>query len=236
MHKLPVGEATIPYTLKVSARRRTLGLRIDHRGLTVHVPKRFPKHSLEQFLRDKSDWIRRKLKEWENRSTETETLAWENGTSLQYLGNAITLKLSADSKSRTVILDGAQLCVALPHPEDTVAIRRKVVQWYAKQARTDFERRIALLAARLGVNTPPLFLSNASTRWGSCNSRGDIRLNWRLIQAPPHIINYVVAHELAHLKEMNHSAKFWAWVETLYPEYLVARQELKALSQQLHLV
>jgi hypothetical protein len=236
MHSLPAGNTIPPYTLKVSARRRTLGLRIDHRGLTVHVPKRLPKYLLEQFLRDKSNWITRKLKEWADRSDEITSTTLEHGTQLHYLGNTITLQLHAGKASRAAALEGAQLNLTLPDPADTATVRRKIVQWYAKQARVDFERRIALLAARLGVATPPLFLSSAKTRWGSCNSRGEIRLNWRLIQAPPHIIHYVVAHELAHLKEMNHSASFWAWVGKLCPEYLAARQELKALSAQLHVI
>lgn len=236
MSNLPAGNTIPPYTLKVSARRRTLGLRIDHRGLTVHVPKRLPKYLLEQFLRDKSDWITRKLREWADRCDEIPSTTLEQGTQLRYLGNPITLRLNAGRASRTAVLEGAHLQLTLPTPEDTSAVRRKIVQWYAKQARADFERRIALLAARLGVTTPPLFLSSAKTRWGSCNSRGEIRLNWRLIQAPPHIIHYVVSHELAHLKEMNHSASFWAWVEKLCPDYLAARQELKTLSAQLHVI
>ena len=234
MSSLYLGETTIPYTLKVSAKRRTLGLRIDHRGLTVHVPKRLPKQTLEQFLRDKADWISRKLKEWEHRSSEADELQLEHGAQLHYLGNPVQLCLNPDRINRAVMLDGTQLHVIGPHIDDDAKLRRKLVQWYAKQARGDFERRLELLSARLGVNCPPLFLSSAKTRWGSCNSRGEIRLNWRLIQAPPHIIHYVVAHELAHLKEMNHSAKFWAWVQKLCPEYLKARHELKALSSTLH--
>lgn len=238
MPNLAVGEALIPYTLKVSARRRTLALRIDHRGLTVHVPNRLPKQTLEQFLREKSGWIASKLKEWEHCAKEAATpvIVWQDGAQLHYLGNPIILNLKQDSHNRAVTLEGDQLHVALPKPEDSATVRRKVVQWYTKQARGDFQRRIELLAARLGVKTPPLFLSNAQTRWGSCNSRGEIRLNWRLIQAPPHIIHYVVAHELAHLKEMNHSAKFWGWVAKLCAEYPTSRQELKAMSQQLHQV
>jgi predicted metal-dependent hydrolase len=115
-------------------------------------------------------------------------------------------------------------------------VERKVLQWYKKQALTDFSRRLSLFATKLGVPTPPLFLSNARSRWGSCNSRKEIRLNWRLLQAPPHIINYVVCHELAHLKEMNHSAKFWAVVASIFPDYKAAEKELKAWSPKLHVI
>jgi len=224
---------SIPYLLKISARRRTIGLQIDEKGLTVHIPRRVPQHTVESLLQDKSDWIAQKLAKWQDRPAAIE---WQDGAALRYLGQEIRLALRQDAKSRAVEFDGSRLHLALTDPNDAAAVQRKVVQWLAKQSRPDFTRRIELLAAKLGVPTPPLYLSSARTRWGSCNSRGEIRLNWRLIQAPPHIIHYVVAHELAHLKEMNHSPKFWAWVGKLCPDYVAARQELKALSAQLHLV
>lgn len=223
----------IPYTLKISSRRRSIGLKIDQHGLTVHVPRRLAPRTLESLLQAKADWITRKLAELQQRPPPME---WRDGAPLHYLGQEIRLALRQDSRSRAVEFDSARLYVALPNPENAQAVQRKVAQWYAKQARADFSRRLALLAARLGVAVPPLFLSNARTRWGSCNAKGEIRLHWRLIQAPPAIIHYVVAHELAHLKEMNHSATFWQWVETLCPEYRSARQALKALSAQLHQV
>lgn len=229
--KLPDGHS-IPYTLKVSARRRTIGLRVDVNGLTVHIPRRVTPHTVENLLQDKSDWIARKLAEWQQ--DRPKAMEWRDGAALQHLGKTITLSLRHDARARAVEFDGVRLYVALPNPGDPQSVQRKVAQWYARQARADFSRRVELLAAKLGVPPPPLFLSNARTRWGSCNSRGEIRLHWRLIQAPPHIIHYVVAHELAHLKEMNHSQKFWTWVEKLCPDYAMSQQALKALSAQLH--
>jgi len=228
-----VGGDSIAYLLKISARRRTIGLQVDENGLTVHIPRRVPQHTVESLLRDKAEWITRKLAQWQHRPA---AIAWQDGAVLRYLGQEIRLSLRQDAKSRAVDFDGSRLHLALANPADASAVQRKVALWLARQSRPDFTRRIELLAAKLGVPTPPLYLSSARTRWGSCNSRGEIRLNWRLIQAPPHIIHYVVAHELAHLKEMNHSPKFWAWVGKLCPDYEQARKELKALSPQLHLV
>ena len=230
---LPDGNV-VPYTLKISPRRRTVGLRIDRNGLSVHVPRRMSQSLLEGILLEKSPWIRKKLAEWLDRAPPAPS--FEDGTTLKYLGQDIRLCLRQDAKHRAPEFDGTRLHLSLPRPDDTQALQRKLAQWFGKQARTDFSRRLALLATRLGVDTPPLFLSNARTRWGSCNARGEIRLHWRLIQAPPHIIHYVVAHELAHLKEMNHSERFWQWVEKLCPDYKTARQELKALSAQLHVI
>lgn len=92
-----------------------------------------------------------------------------------------------------------------------------------------FSKRIALYAIKLGVPQPQLRLSRAKNQWGSCDSRGIVHLNWQLIQMPPHLIDYVVSHELSHLIEMNHSRAFWKIVESIYPNYLAARLELKSI-------
>ena len=106
---------------------------------------------------------------------------------------------------------------------------RIVMDWYRSQALACFGERIAFYAPRLGVALPQLRLSYARTLWGSCNTRGVIHLNWRLIQKPLHLVDYVVAHELSHLIEMNHSSAFWRTVERVYPNYAAARKELKKL-------
>jgi predicted metal-dependent hydrolase len=226
------GEA-IPYQLERRS-RKTVGLKINPNGLIVHAPTRLSQKELERMLLSKADWIVKKLQA--QQENQLEKFIWEDGASLFLLGNAIELSVRLDPVNRALEYEPGRISVALPTPNDQTSIARKVLQWYKKQALADFKRRIALLAAKLGVEIPPLFLSSARSRWGSCNSRGEVRLNWRLLQAPPHIINYVVAHELAHLKEMNHSAKFWATVERIYPDYKTAEKELKAWSTRLHQV
>jgi predicted metal-dependent hydrolase len=137
-------------------------------------------------------------------------------------------------RSKAVEYEPGILQLAMPDHNDQSLVARKVIQWYKKQAVTDFTRRLEIFSSKLGVQFTSLTISNAASRWGSCNSKKEIRLNWRLLQAPPHLINYVVCHELAHIKEMNHSAKFWATVASIYPDYKVAEKELKALSATLH--
>lgn len=227
---LPDGDA-IPYQLERRS-RKTVGMRISPDGLVVHAPKRISHSQLEQLLLTKAGWIRKKLEAQQDNLVAP--IQWQDGTPLLLLGNDISLSVKHDARSRAVEYLPGVLQVALPVPEDTTAIARKVLQWYRKQAMADFGRRLEILSAKLGVPVPPLFLSNARSRWGSCNSRGEVRLNWRLLQAPPHIINYVICHELAHLKQMNHSAKFWAIVEKICPDYKRAEKELKGLSAQLH--
>jgi hypothetical protein len=228
--KLPNGE-TIAYLLEHRA-RRTIGLKITQDGLVVHAPKRIFAFQLNQILQEKSHWIQNKLALRE--ANKVEDVRWVDGEHLLYLGRDIQLKIQVNATNKLPIFEQDCLVLLTTQTNNHDAIQRKVVQWYKKQAMSDFSRRLELLAARLGVATPPLALSNARSRWGSCNSRGEVRLNWRLLQATPAVINYVICHELAHLKEMNHSAKFYAVLERLYPEYKLVEKELKLLSPQLH--
>ncbi|HSI38033.1 MAG TPA: SprT family zinc-dependent metalloprotease [Methylotenera sp.] len=227
---LPSGDQ-LHYQLE-RRQRRTVGLKITATGLVIHAPKRLSQSHLESLIVLKADWIRKKLASLsENKIPD---LQWQDGEQLLLLGNPLTLAIKHDVRSKAVDYEPGVLKLAMPNHNDETAVSRKVLQWYKKQALVDFARRLEILSAKLGVALPKLFLSNAQSRWGSCNSRKEIRLNWRLLQAPPHIINYVICHELAHLKEMNHSAKFWAVVASIYPDYKSAEKELKALSPQLH--
>ncbi|MFA6179655.1 MAG: SprT family zinc-dependent metalloprotease [Candidatus Methylopumilus sp.] len=229
---LPDGDA-IPYQLERRS-RRTVGLKITVDGLVVHAPRRISHSQLEQLLLTKAGWIRNKLETRQENAVAP--MQWLDGSTLMLLGNDVVLSVRQDTRSRAVEYFPGVLNVALPDPDNQLAVAKKVLQWYRKQALADFSRRIEILAAKLGVATPMLFLSNAQSRWGSCNSKKEVRLNWRLIQAPPHIINYVICHELAHLREMNHSARFWATVESIYPEYKQAEKVLKTISAQLHAI
>ena len=228
--ELPDGDS-IPYFLERRP-RKTVGMRITSDGLVVHAPRRISHSQLEQLLLGKVRWIRGKLDARQDHAIKA--IEWKDGAALMLLGNDITLSVRHDARSRNVEYMAGVLNIALPASGDEAATAHKVKQWYRKYALNDFSRRVEILAAKLGVPTPKLFLSNAKSRWGSCNSKKEVRLNWRLIQAPPHVINYVAAHELAHLKEMNHSAKFWATVGQIFPDYKKAEKELKALSAQLH--
>jgi len=229
---LPDGEK-IQYHLELRP-RKSVGLKISADGLIVHAPRRISQSRLEELLLSKASWIRNKLQAQQEQVMDA--FQWLDGAPLLLLGNDITLNVKYDARSRAVEYHPGSLTVALPDPADEKAIAHKVTQWYRKQALADFARRLELLSAKLGVPTPKFYLSNASSRWGSCNSKKEVRLSWRLLQAPPHIVNYVICHELAHLKQMNHSAKFWAVVESICPDYKRAEKELKALSGHLHAI
>jgi predicted metal-dependent hydrolase len=211
--------------------RRTVGLKITQTGLVIHAPKRISQLQLEDIIKQKADWVLRKLASVT--ANKIPEIQWQHGEQLLFLGNPLTLTIEHNARSKAAEYEPGVLQLAMPN-HDEMLIARKVVQWYKKQAITDFTRRLEIFSSKLDVKFTSLTLSNAASRWGSCNSKKEIRLNWRLLQAPPHIINYVVCHELAHIKEMNHSAKFWATVSGIFPDYKTAEKELKALSPRLH--
>ena len=229
---LPNGDI-IAYQLSHRA-RRTIGLKITEAGLVVHAPNRILAFELNRILIEKADWILQKLR---SRAEQTlPAINWQMGAQLQLLGNPITLQIQRlnGSKMPKISFERDTLQITTSHQLTDEKLQQLVTQWYKKLALLDFTRRVEVFAAKLGVTPPPVSLSSARSRWGSCSSRGDVRLNWRLLQAPPHIINYVVCHELAHLKHMNHSPKFWAQVAVLFPDFKQAEKDLKALSPQLH--
>ncbi len=216
----------LTYTLKRS-KRRTIGLKIDGQGLCVSVPLQTSLPNIEGVLQDKADWITKKLAQWAN--NKPRELSWTNDTTYPLLGEPWRLSAKVSGEIQMVSLSIPEKNVSrAPAPQlNTQQIEKFVMAWYQQQAIICFSQRITLYALKLCVPQPQFRLSRAKTRWGSCNSKGVIHLNWRLIQMPLYLIDYVVAHELSHLLEMNHSPAFWQQVKSIYPDYLTARKELK---------
>jgi predicted metal-dependent hydrolase len=200
-------------------------LTVDEYGLMVRAPWRSTERRIAGIIRDAEDWVLRKLAVWSAYPSRNQT--WVDGETIRYLGGDLRLHLTADCNESLATLDDADgLKVALSEPAHPDAVRTAVVKWYRHQATLNFTGRIGMYARLYRMATPRLFLSNARTRWGSCNVKREIRLNWRLIQGPQPTIDYVVAHELAHLVEMNHSRRFWNLVAAVCPDHRQARAEL----------
>jgi predicted metal-dependent hydrolase len=232
---LMLGSKKLDYRLKRSS-RRTIGFMIDGTGLAITAPRWVTIGAIESAIAEKEKWIFNKLEEWQTRVEQrvVPRMDWKDGAQLPYLGQNISVMMTAapgtTGRSATqpyFDTTANVLWLGLPALPDSQAIRERVQRWLHKQALEVFGQRLPVYAAKLGVEYKAYALSSAATRWGSCSSEGKIRLNWRLIHFPVHIIDYVVAHELAHLREMNHSARFWNTVESIYPDFREARHTLK---------
>jgi predicted metal-dependent hydrolase len=228
----------VAYALK-RAHRRSIGFVVGADGLSVNAPKWLGIRDIESALREKAPWILRKLHEQTERARRVQAakVDWRDGATIAYLGEPLAVRLDPSvagallHESTCEAPPGAgrqrALHVGLPHAASAEQIRDAVQSWLQRQARRVFEARCAHYAPLLGVQVRRLGLSSAQTRWGSASSNGSIRLNWRLIHFAPASIDYVVAHELAHLREMNHSPRFWDVVRSVLPGYEDARGSLK---------
>ena len=200
-------------------------LTVDERGLIISAPWRSTERRIAGIIRDAEGWVLRKLAVWSTYPSRKQS--WADGDTIKYLGRNLRLHLTEGRAAAGAKLGDADcLQVVLPEPGDAEAVRAAVLKWYRHHATSNFTERIDLYAGLYGLATPRLFLSGAQTRWGSCNAKREVRLNWRLIQALQPTIDYVVAHELAHLVEMNHSPRFWNLVAAVCPHHKEARAEL----------
>jgi predicted metal-dependent hydrolase len=218
----------VTYTLKRSNKRRSIGLRIDHRGLTVSMPLRASEKWLHSVLQEKAQWVVEKLEDWQDRLPAEP--GWENNTLLDYLGEQLVLRIERGLFAVPAQRHGNTLWVFAENVGATEAIEQAVMRWYGEQALPLFQQRVAHYAPQLGVSPHVVKLSRAQTQWGCCTARGTVHLNLQLIKLPLRLIDYVVVHELAHLREMNHSAAFWKLVEFACPDYTSHRAELKAVA------
>ena len=235
----------VSYRLRRS-RRRSIGFQVGEAGLVVSAPKWLALRDVDDAVRAKQRWIFARLRAQDERATNaaaTRTV-WRNGAEVAYLGAPLRLALDptlpacsarlqaldeAGSAARASQLVAAprELRLGLPLDAGAERIRDAVHGWLQAQARLVFAERSAEFAARLGVVVKRISLSSATTRWGSASSNGSIRLHWRLVQFPLPTIDYVVAHELAHLREMNHGERFWNVVRSVLPDYEAARTALR---------
>lgn len=217
--QLLIAGRIVDYRLKTGARQ--LGMTIDERGLRLAAPVRMPLADIEAFVTGHGAWVLQKLDELA-RIVRPRHLRLVDGARLPLLGDEIEVRvLPGANRVRWV---AQTLVLEARHDAD---LSRLVMRALKVRALAHFGERLTHYAAQLNLAPPPLGLSAARTRWGSCSRDNGIRINWRLIHLPPHLGDYVVAHEVAHLLEMNHSTRFWRIVGGLYPEWKTARSELK---------
>jgi predicted metal-dependent hydrolase len=222
-------------------KRRTIGFSVGSDGLTVSAPKWVPLYEVDKAVLEKSVWIIKKLQETRERHARFEAtrIEWKDGCALPFLGEKVIVVLDprhafggvgAALKSSTDTLTGVTqltLYVGLPQMATPDQIKDSVQAWLMRQAKRIFVERLNHFAPTLHVQWRKLSLSSAGTRWGSASADGSIRLNWRLLHFKQSVIDYVVVHELSHLRVMDHSPRFWETVRSVVPDYAVLRGHLK---------
>ena len=236
----------VAYELK-RGKRRSIGFCVGNDGLAVSAPKWVALFEIDQAVRAKSRWILKKLADTRERNQQTESarIDWVEGACFPFLGAPVQIVLEpgpgmhqgphqVKHRGQAFLDDSPEsaqtvrmLRIKLPANAPPEHIEQAAQAWLMQQARHVFTARLDFFAPLLGVHWCKLGLSNAATRWGSASSSGAIRLNWRLVHFRQEVVDYVVVHELSHLRFMDHSPRFWATVESVLPGHAALRQQLK---------
>jgi predicted metal-dependent hydrolase len=242
-----LGGVLVAYAFR-RGKRRTIGFSVGAEGLVVSAPKWVLLNEIDRSVQEKADWILKKLQETRERHKRMESarIDWKDGASLPFLGGELTVVLDPRQQVSAMVVQAVMaddnspapaspasepwrstLCLGLAHSASAAQIRDAAQAWLMRHAKQLFEERLNHFAPALGVRWQRLSLSSAGTRWGSASADGSIRLNWRLIHFKLSVIDYVVVHELSHLRVMDHSPRFWDTVRNIVPDYAELRGQLK---------
>ncbi|HMN93428.1 MAG TPA: SprT family zinc-dependent metalloprotease [Hydrogenophaga sp.] len=223
-------------------KRRTIGLSVSQEGLSVRAPRWTTVGEVDSLLFSKSDWVLDKLQRARERSQQLAQArtVWADGAPFDWLGRRVLLRLDPthDFRQAGAVLERADMSaddseqalilrLGLSVLASEAQIRDAAQAWLMREARRVFEERLAHFAPLLGVQWRVLRLSSAGTRWGSASADGTIRLNWRLVHLSLDMIDYVVVHELSHLRHMDHSPQFWDVVASVMPDHAARRRALR---------
>jgi hypothetical protein len=235
------GRSVIDYRIERSARRETITIAVDHgAGVVLKAPYTATMIRLDDVVKTKAPWILQRLGEFREFGPGPAPKEFVAGESYSYLGRSYRLRIkrSSDTTKPFASLHGAFLVVVLPRGDvvehrDAV-VKRALVAWYRRQAHRRLPERAEVYASRAGVCPPSVLVREQEKRWGSCNSKGELRFNWRVMMAPMSLVDYVVAHEVCHLIVRDHSARFWKLLRTILPDYDERRARLRLDGVRFH--
>lgn len=223
---LQIGDAAVPYRVRRSRRRRTLGLTVTADEVRIHAPSWTPRAEIEGYVLQQHDWLRRA---WSRMRARRPRPAGSGAAEVRYLGRVLKLDIRPSLFLDVRRLGHVLVVQTVPGHDPATLVRT----WLRERATRLLAWRMRRIARRLGRAPSRFALSDARTQWGSCTRHGHIRLNWRLVQAPLALIDYVAAHELAHLVHLDHSPRFWQQVAALCPDALPRRTQLRKLGAAL---
>ena len=217
----------IEYTL-IRSKRKTMALYVREGALEVRAPLKISKKEIDKFILSKEKWINEKLAKSVERITQRENFALTYGDMLTYRGYQYPI-IAKDGNRMGFDNEKFYMPANLTSDE----IRRCCIEIYKNLAKRTIVAKVDVFEKKMSVKPTNIKINSAKTRWGSCSAKKSINFSWRLIMADDDVIDYVVVHELAHIIELNHSARFWAVVENVLPDYRNQRAKLKKLQQKL---
>lgn len=230
------GGEEISYVLSRTARRKTVAITVGFDGVRVLAPNDLNDSRVSEFVRKKAAWVLRKKALYSELSGVAAPKEFVSGETFHYLGRPYRLKVVCDPTAvvTRITARGSNLIAPIMSEHDLIiarsAVRSGLRQWYIAHANIQFSRRVKSVCQVLGSEPRSISVVDQSKRWGSCDAKGRIRLNWRLVMAPVSLIDYVLAHEVCHVGEPNHSRQFWRKLETIMPNYEERSRNLDRLA------
>ena len=216
----------ISYTL-IRSKRKTAAIHVHYDGVEVRAPLRMPKRDIDSFVLSKEKWIAEKVAILRERSDDRESFRLDYGCSIPLRGTLYPIAVSEGQ----IGFDGD--CFRVPQDLSSEEIRYTCIQIYRMIANKVIESRLVGFAGQMGVSYNSVKISGAQKQWGSCTARGSLNFSWRLMMADDEVIDYVIVHELAHLIELNHSARYWTIVERVIPDFRARKKRLNELHYKL---
>ncbi|MBT6356127.1 M48 family metallopeptidase [Methylophilaceae bacterium] len=226
-----INNESLDYQL-IKKSKKTLSLKISENGLVVSAPLFMSEKKINQLVISKIKWIKKKLELIEPQKNK---LFIKNRASFDLLGKEIKITL-LDGNNKIEWVDENNLKIFFKDQDDQKKLKTFFIKWLKEIALDYFSQRAYEISKLYAIPSNSILLSNAKSRWGTCNSKTEVRINWRLIQADPYVVDYVICHEFAHLTHMNHSRNFWNLVEKLCPNYKLAENYLKNKGFNLYLI
>lgn len=223
---------TIPYKLIRSSRKKSIGIEVSpYRGIIVRAPRHMTQSQIATLLDSGSGWIRNRI-ELLKKSIDVGPRTYTEGDRFLFLGEWLSIKICGDHEKNVFVQkDNEHLKVCIPVNGELTCqkelVKNALASWYHEQATLVLRKRVAVYAPQVGVSVPTIQITNARKRWGSCGINGRLNFPWRLMMAPLSIIDYVVVHELCHLKRRDHSSIFWGLVYAVLPDFRERRRQLK---------
>lgn len=224
MEYLRIGSRVIEYELRRSSKAKKVSISIKNQRVNVAVPTGFTFEYAKNFLEDNKEWVLKHLQKQIAATPINVPKTYTSGEKLLYRGRSYPLLIQENqSKEYFAVFKGSRIVVHIPSaltPEKKTDLVKKLIeQWYIGQAHKLLPEQVDYYSKVINTPFNKLRIKDQKTRWGSCSNKGSINLNWRLIMAPHQVAAYVIIHELAHLKHMNHSKEFWKVVEVSLPDY-----------------
>jgi len=207
-------------------RVKSADIKIEDCAVSVVVPRQLPIERIEQLLKEKNRWIKEKLS-LQREALPVSSKDYISGEAFCYLGRNYRLKVNYGAFQPMKLIHG-RLVATVPNNSDQAHIARNaLIRWYKTHAELRLQDKVNRYANTVGIEPKAIGIKTFKSRWGSCSSKGRIDFNWKIIMAPHHIVDYVVVHELCHLKQHDHSPKFWKLVEQMIPDYVDCKEWLK---------